>query len=559
MVLGPPEERPHHLPQALARLLRVGVDAQPVHVLPARVVRRRPAGGETLRQRAPHPGDVRGTLLGEDGLDVLPGGDVVGRRVHLAPQVRPIHLPPPLQIDPPARGAQRAGPVPDHRVVPPGRDVPGVGARPGQQELVAPPEKGQVVLGRKRVVPPVVRVHDVELAPQQGLVLPDRPQPALRGECAGLDPGTQVGTPVRRFGSLAWPRRRAVRGSPSAAALRREHADDRGRHTGGERDRDEHGRHEHHATTHDSSNSATSIDRSALSGFRTLFGYFCRQRWRSDANTRNRAFPGRTMLLYGHKLVFVGGLHRSGTTPLARCLAAHPDVSGFRGTDVREDEGQHLQSVYRPAHDHGGPGRFARSAAAHLTERSPLATEENAERLFAQWRPYWELDAPVLVEKSPPNLLMSRFLQALFPEAYFVVVVRHPVVVTLSTKKWAPRVPLESLLAHWFRAHDTFSADAPHLRRLHVLKYETLVSEPEKVLLDLARFLDLDGPIPAGGIRNDRSARYQRVWDGFAASRLAWRRWRQERMCTRYEKRANRYGYSLRDLRHLGPFPIPFT
>jgi hypothetical protein len=34
----------------------------------------------------------------------------------------------------------------------------------------------------------------------------------------------------------------------------------------------------------------------------------------------------------GHRFVFLAGLHRSGTTLLARLLAAHPEISGFSDT-----------------------------------------------------------------------------------------------------------------------------------------------------------------------------------------------------------------------------------
>ena len=77
-----------------------------------------------------------------------------------------------------------------------------------------------------------------------------------------------------------------------------------------------------------------------------------------------------------------------------------------------------------------------RDPAAHLTETSSLVTPENAERMLRSWAAHWDLSRPLLLEKSPPNLVMTRMLQAMYPDAKFVVIVRHPVVVSLSTHKW---------------------------------------------------------------------------------------------------------------------------
>ena len=181
------------------------------------------------------------------------------------------------------------------------------------------------------------------------------------------------------------------------------------------------------------------------------------------------------------RLVFVAGLHRSGTTLLARCLATHPAIAGLKGTGVPEDEGQHLQDVFPTARALGGPGRFALRREAHLTESSPLASAESRERLLRAWAPYWDGTRPILLEKSPPNLLRTRFLQALFPEAAFVAVVRHPIAVSLATRKWCHR-PMPWLLQHWLAAHRTFRQDRSVLRRSLCVSFETLVREPEATL-----------------------------------------------------------------------------
>ena len=144
-----------------------------------------------------------------------------------------------------------------------------------------------------------------------------------------------------------------------------------------------------------------------------------------------------------HRFVFVGGLHRSGTRMMARTIAAHPDVSAFAGTGVPEDEGQHLQTVYPKPSARQQAGRFAFVRGAHLTERSPLVTTESRHTLFSEWSRYWDLTCPWLLEKSPPNLIMTRFLQELFPSSRFVIVLRHPIAVACATREHAE---LQSLL-----------------------------------------------------------------------------------------------------------------
>src|SRR4029077_8027629 len=108
-----------------------------------------------------------------------------------------------------------------------------------------------------------------------------------------------------------------------------------------------------------------------------------------------------------------------------------------------------------------------------------LVTKANRSKLFNQWSRYWNLEKHYLLEKSPPNLIRTRFLQALFPESCFVVITRHPVAVALATRKWVTS-SLDSLIMHWLYCHDLFVLDRPYLRRVHIVKYEDLIRCSDK-------------------------------------------------------------------------------
>ena len=251
------------------------------------------------------------------------------------------------------------------------------------------------------------------------------------------------------------------------------------------------------------------------------------------------------------RLVFVGGLHRSGTSLVHACLAAHPDATGFSGTGVPEDEGQHLQTVYRPDYRFGGAGLFGLRAGAHLTEQSPLASPEGRERLLAEWGPHWRPGAAVGLEKSPPNLLQSRFLQALFPGALFVMVVRHPAAVACATRK-GRRLLLtyHHLVRHWLASHRTLAGDAPFLERLRIVRYEHLVADPDAAMAPIFAAAGL-APIDVSElVKGGLDERYFRAW---RSDRNPLLRLDRARTVRRFEDEVNRFGYSLVDLERSEP------
>jgi len=254
------------------------------------------------------------------------------------------------------------------------------------------------------------------------------------------------------------------------------------------------------------------------------------------------------------RLVFVGGLHRSGTTLLADLLAEHPDVSGLSETGVWEDEGQHLQDVYPAADRFGGPGRFAFAEAAHLSEDSPLVSERNRERLLSAWAPYWDTSRRLLVEKSPPNLIRFRFLQALFPGARFVAVIRHPVPVTYATHRFyrklhrRPQRPtIDRLLEHWVTAHEIFRRDLGSLDRVIVVRYEELTDRPADVLARVGDELGLDPwfPEPAEAVERNRSERYFAAWHRYLSQPVMGSA--RRRRAGALDDRVRPWGYELLD------------
>ncbi|EOD17741.1 hypothetical protein EMIHUDRAFT_102450 [Emiliania huxleyi CCMP1516] len=217
-----------------------------------------------------------------------------------------------------------------------------------------------------------------------------------------------------------------------------------------------------------------------------------------------------------HRFLFIAGPHRGGTTLLWRLLRLHPQVGAFaERTDGDFSEGAFLQSVM-PTFGVGreredclragvrrvgspparGVGRYGFDPGAHLTEASPLASLASRDALLSQWGYYWGeagLERPLLLEKTPTNMLTARLLQSLFaPRTSFLVVTRHPLAVALAQHRitscggggggGGPPEAVGEAVLHWALTHTVLQRDLPALSSARVVRYEDLAHAPGRCL-----------------------------------------------------------------------------
>ncbi len=188
--------------------------------------------------------------------------------------------------------------------------------------------------------------------------------------------------------------------------------------------------------------------------------------------------------------VFICGLHRSGTTLLHDYLLAHYNVSYVQSAKVPENEGQFLQDVYMAERPFGGPGSFAFYPQMQFAPvKNPERAQRTGKRLLAQWNSWAIGDSPVLLEKSPPNIVRIPYFRSLFPNARFVVWTRDPRAVSMSTRKWH-KLPVSQLMAHWNTAYMKAFQDIGD--DCILVRYEDFCEDPVGTTAKIAAFCDLD-------------------------------------------------------------------
>lgn len=210
-----------------------------------------------------------------------------------------------------------------------------------------------------------------------------------------------------------------------------------------------------------------------------------RQRWGAvDVSRWTHPKP-----LYPNKqLTFLVGFPRSGTTLLDTILRSHPEIKVFEEKPLvraMEDEIGSAASL----------GNFD-----ELSEREVLKLQEVYFRAMNQHDDIGD-DASVLIDKLPLNIRRVGFIHRVFPQAKFILALRHPCDCVLSS--FMQDFELNDAMANFLTLEnsaqlyaDIFELWSSYRDRLslnvHTIKYEDLVQDLEGSCKPLIEFLGLD-------------------------------------------------------------------
>jgi hypothetical protein len=208
-------------------------------------------------------------------------------------------------------------------------------------------------------------------------------------------------------------------------------------------------------------------------------------RWRLMSRPQIADWTAQRLQLGRYYWLFILGLNNSGTTLLVDLLRSHPQVRSL------PKEGQYLTDALPLPRDHGVPRKFAeRLDIFHWTEENDSAP---ALRIQYDWARHYPSGPGVLLEKSPPNIMRSRWLQANFRPSRFLAITRHPYAVCEGIRRREGH-SIADAARHWTMANEWMLHDVRRLEQCLFVTYEDLCANPRDYLRRLHPFLGFDNP-----------------------------------------------------------------
>ena len=186
--------------------------------------------------------------------------------------------------------------------------------------------------------------------------------------------------------------------------------------------------------------------------------------------------------------VFLVGFPRSGTTLLDTILRSHSSI------DVVEEQPTIASAETFIRKNWGSKIVEALPQEVLSGAKNAYITELNKHRQL-------EDNKPVLIDKLPLNLWQTPLIQQLYPQAKFILALRHPLDTILScwmqnfklNSAMANMVDLDRIVEFYCVAMETFKiCRARYNLNIHQIKYEDLIEDLSGETSALLKFLDLD-------------------------------------------------------------------
>lgn len=195
------------------------------------------------------------------------------------------------------------------------------------------------------------------------------------------------------------------------------------------------------------------------------------------------------------KRLFIIGCPRSGTTWMQLLLAQHPGIATAPETQIFAYYLEPMRQQW--AHEQANAGRSGSAGLSRLLSEQEfeMLCRTNAEFVLERIKAR-NPDAEVVAEKSPKHALQADFIQRLYPDAYFLHVVRDPrdaCASLLAASRgwgagWAPHNVIDA--ARMWRDHVNAARQASRGNFLEV-KYEDLSNEAASELAAIHEWLKL--------------------------------------------------------------------
>lgn len=281
----------------------------------------------------------------------------------------------------------------------------------------------------------------------------------------------------------------------------------------------------------------------------------------TDRERSSSAEPGNEPTVADVRPVFVCGASRSGTTVTSRVLGRSPlvhtmeELHFFEGMwepsadltiepAVAHEYLARLVGIERNGFRHPAPASECHDEAAEILESIDRPTGPELYRAFLRHRAA-QVDATVVCDQTPRNVHLLDDVLSWFPDARVVIVVRDPRDVLLSQKHrwrreqrgisdmsridqarlWANYhvVPMERL----WRSAATAALQFRDHPRVHVMRFEDLVAQPEQTVGEMCAAVQVDFDVEMLGVAQSGSSHRTTPTGSTGFDTSAIGRWRQ--------------------------------